>query len=79
MATRANIRQKPAGRPVSAKAPGEADLPRRAYTVKETHAMLGISHAHFYRLVKLGKVRPIKLGNRTLVPVAQIDALLAGE
>jgi excisionase family DNA binding protein len=51
---------------------------RRALSPRETERTLGISHASLYRLIKIGKLRTIKLGARTLIPVEAIDALLNG-
>ena len=51
---------------------------RRALSPRETERTLGISHASLYRLIKSGKLKTIKLGGRTLIPVEVIDALLAG-
>jgi excisionase family DNA binding protein len=48
----------------------------RNYTVKEACAALNISHAHFYKMVKAGRVNPIKLGRKTLVPIWQIDQII---
>jgi len=50
----------------------------RTYTVKEACAALNISHAHFYNMVKAGRINPLKLGRKTLVPIWQIDQLLGG-
>jgi excisionase family DNA binding protein len=51
---------------------------RRALSPRETERTLGISHASLYRLIKTGKLKTIKLGARTLIPVEAIDALLSG-
>lgn len=34
----------------------------------------GIGRTLFYNEVKLGEIKPIKIGNRTLVPVAEANA-----
>jgi excisionase family DNA binding protein len=51
---------------------------RRALSPREAERTLGISHATLYRLIKAGRLRTIKLGSRTVIPVDAIDALLAG-
>ena len=51
---------------------------RRALSPRETERTLGISHASLYRLIKNGKLKTIKLGARTLIPVEAIDAILHG-
>ena len=52
---------------------------RRALSPREAERALGISHATLYRLIKAGKIKTIKLGSRTIIPVEAIDALLSGE
>ena len=53
---------------------------RRALSPREAERTLGISHASLYRAIRAGRLRTIKLGSRTLIPVDEIDALLrAGE
>jgi excisionase family DNA binding protein len=49
---------------------------RRALSPREAEQALGISHASLYRAIKAGKIKTIKLGSRTLIPVASLDALL---
>jgi excisionase family DNA binding protein len=51
---------------------------RRALSPREAERALGISHATLYRLIKAGRLKTIKLGARTIIPVAAIDALLSG-
>ena len=51
---------------------------RRALSPREAERTLGISHATFYRPIKAGRLKTIKLGSRRLVPVDAIDALLSG-
>jgi excisionase family DNA binding protein len=51
---------------------------RRALSPREAERTLGISHATFYRLIKVGRLKTIKLGSRTIIPVEAIDALLSG-
>ena len=51
---------------------------RRALSPREAERALGISHASLYRAIKAKRLRTIKLGCRTLIPVDAIDALLRG-
>ena len=51
---------------------------RRALSPREAERTLGISHATLYRLIKAGRLKTIKLGSRTIIPVEAIDALLNG-
>jgi hypothetical protein len=38
--------------------------------------MGGISRSHFYQLVARQKIRVVKLGNRTVVPISEAKRLL---
>jgi excisionase family DNA binding protein len=49
---------------------------RRALSVKETGEAVGVSRATVYRLIGQKRLSTVKVGSRTLVPVAAIDALL---
>jgi hypothetical protein len=51
---------------------------RRALSLKETAASLGISSAHLHVLIKGGKLKTVKLGGRTIVTPEAIEALLNG-
>lgn len=51
---------------------------RRALSPRETERTLGISHATLYRLIKAGRLKTIKLGSRTVIPIEAVDALLNG-
>jgi excisionase family DNA binding protein len=50
---------------------------RRALSVSETARAIGISRATLYRLVQQKRLATAKIGSRTLIPVGEIDALLA--
>ena len=45
------------------------------FSVRETEAILGISHATVYRLISAGKLDARKLGNKTLITGESIDRL----
>jgi excisionase family DNA binding protein len=51
---------------------------RRAFSIRETERAVNLSRATIYRLIAAGKLPTVKIGARRLVPVAAIDALLAG-
>jgi excisionase family DNA binding protein len=56
----------------------EPDAPRGAYTVKTACRRLGnIGRTTVYGLIADGKLEAVKLGSRTLITAASIDALLA--
>jgi excisionase family DNA binding protein len=50
---------------------------RLAYSVPDFCAAVGISRAHAYRMVRKGLLRVVRLGSRTVVPVAEVERLLA--
>jgi excisionase family DNA binding protein len=58
--------------------PPNLEEKRRALSPREAERTLGISHATLYRLIKAGRLKTIKLGARTVIPVEAINALLAG-
>jgi excisionase family DNA binding protein len=45
---------------------------RWALSVDETAAILGVSRAHAYRMVRAGELPSIRLGGRILVPVEML-------
>lgn len=51
-------------------------LPGRVYTVKETAMALRLGLVSVYKLLREGQLRRCKLGRRTLILVADVDALL---
>ena len=48
-----------------------------AYAVEEAATALGISRTATFKLIKEHKLRVVKIGRRTLVPVTEVDALMA--
>jgi excisionase family DNA binding protein len=50
---------------------------RKALSVNEMARAVGISRATIYRLVQQKRLATVKIGSRRLVPVSEIDALLA--
>ena len=49
---------------------------RRLLTVNEALEYLRISRPTFYRLIKQGKIKPVKIGKRTLIDKADLDRLI---
>ncbi len=47
--------------------------PRAAYSVKEAAQALGMSHQTIYNLIHADDFPAVKIGGRTLVPVAALD------
>ncbi len=58
--------------------PAASDATRSAYTVEGAGRCLGgIGRTTVYGLIAAGKLEAVKLGSRTLITAASIDALLA--
>lgn len=47
-----------------------------ASTIPDTCRRLGIGRTLVYDLIKQGKLRPIKLGTRTLIPETELKCLI---
>jgi excisionase family DNA binding protein len=50
---------------------------RRALSVSEAARAIGVSRATLYRLVQQKRLATAKIGSRTLIPISEIDTLLA--
>lgn len=46
------------------------------YTMKEATAATGISRTTLYALIKAGELSPVKIGTRTLLRHADLEALV---
>jgi excisionase family DNA binding protein len=55
----------------------EATFPRAALRVREACVSLSISRSKLYEEVAAGRIKALKAGSRTLIPVASIDAWLS--
>ena len=51
-------------------------LKPRARRINDACAALGVSRSHLYNLAGEGKLRLVRIGNRTVVPELEIDRLL---
>jgi predicted DNA-binding transcriptional regulator AlpA len=57
---------------------GSEPPPTRAlFSPRETEAILGLSHATLYRLIGAGCLDARKLGSKTLITAASVEALIA--
>lgn len=54
---------------------GDAAKPR-ARRINDASATLGIGRSTLYKMAAAGKIRLVKIGNRTVVPESEIDRLL---
>jgi excisionase family DNA binding protein len=68
-------------RPVDRSAPilGHRRVDRLAVSVDDTAGMLGVAPLTIRRMIRDGKLPRIKVGSRTVIPIAAIDRLLNGE
>ena len=46
-------------------------------SIDEAARLIGVSRSSVYRRIKEGRLRKVKCGTRTLVPMASLDAFLA--
>lgn len=58
---------------------GRSEPPRlpALVSIREASERLGIGRSTIYRLISLGDIVPKRIGRRTLIPVIQIDRILA--
>ena len=54
----------------------EPGVVRKALSVEMAAQMLGISRSMGFKLIRLGALRSVKAGTRTLVPVAAVDEFI---
>jgi len=52
-------------------------LSRALYSIKETEALLSISHAQVYRLINDGRLDARKIGAKTVITAASLESFLA--
>lgn len=50
---------------------------KKVYSVREFAKMMTLSEGYAYRLVREGKVKSVKFGDRCLIPVKVVDDILA--
>lgn len=60
----------------STPAPEPSPIPRTALRVEEAARSLGLSRTGLYRLIREGKIRVVKVGSRTVIPVSALDEIL---
>ena len=53
---------------------GSADTEALAYSVNDTARQIGLSRSTIYELFEAGELTYLKIGSRTLIPIASIDA-----
>ena len=56
--------------------PQDFGLTKAAYTVRETEALLSVSHTTIYELIKGGRLKSVKLRTKTLILSTEIAGFL---
>ena len=54
-------------------------LPRPVYTVREACQVSTLGRATIYNHIKAGRLRVVRVGGRTLIPVDALHRLLQGD
>lgn len=52
-------------------------VPPVSYRVEEAARALGIGRTFVFQLIKEGRLKAVKIGRRTLIPVAECEAFLS--
>lgn len=55
----------------------QTQLPPLALKIDDACRSIGIGRTSIYKLIADGKLRPVKLAGRTLIPRAELERLLA--
>lgn len=55
----------------------ERTIPPVSYSVEDAAKALGIGRTFVFQLIKEGKLKAVKLGRRTVIPVKECEALLS--
>ena len=45
------------------------------YDTKEASKLMGIGYATLYRWIKVGRIMPVRIAGRTLIPLSEIERL----
>jgi excisionase family DNA binding protein len=51
-------------------------MDRKTYRINEVIGATGLSRSTIYKLLSTGELRRVKVGSSTLVPAADVDALV---
>lgn len=54
-------------------------IQRIAYSPEEAGKAIGLSRSQIYVLIKQGRIKPTKVGRRTVIPAESLHALIAVE
>ena len=62
---------------VSTTTRGTKGIERQTYSVPEAANILGVHKETLYNAIKRGEIKAIRIGRRTVISQAQLDALLS--
>ncbi len=51
---------------------------RQGYNVGEAARIIGVGRTTMHKMLNQGRVRPVKIGSRTIIPKSEIERLLNG-
>jgi len=51
---------------------------RQGYNVRESARIVGVGRTTMHKMIREGRIRPVKIGARTIIPKSEIDRLLNG-
>ncbi len=49
---------------------------RQGYNVGESARIIGVGRTTMHKMIREGRIRPVKIGARTVIPKSEIDRLL---
>lgn len=53
----------------------QANTQQRLYSLHQAEAALGVSRSTLYRLMERGQLRTVKIGDRRLIPLVELERL----
>jgi excisionase family DNA binding protein len=56
-----------------------ANAQPRLYSLHEAETALRVSRSTLYRLIERGELRSVKIGDRRLIPILEVDRLCGAE
>jgi excisionase family DNA binding protein len=59
-------------------APAQSSFEKRAYTIKEVGALIGISRTVIYHAIKIKELHAVKCGHRTMIRAQDLQAWIDG-
>lgn len=54
------------------------EVERQGYNVGEAARIIGVGRTTMHKMLNQGRIRPVKIGARTVIPKSEIERLLNG-